>query len=85
VMMIIGFLGFILKNYDYPIAPIVLALVLGDIMDPSFRRAFAYVPSIPKLFLSIFQHPISLILFIMIAISVLSNFKLIKNIFAYKN
>ncbi|HKL75070.1 MAG TPA: tripartite tricarboxylate transporter permease, partial [Halanaerobiales bacterium] len=47
VMMIIGFLGFILKNYDYPIAPIVLALVLGDIMDPSFRRAFAYVPSIP--------------------------------------
>ena len=81
VMMVIGFIGFLLKNNNYPIAPIVLALVLGDIMDPSFRRAFTYVPSLPKLFLSIFQKPISFILFVMIIVSILSNFSFIKNKF----
>lgn len=75
LMFIIGLLGFLLKTRNYPIAPIVLALVLGDIMDPSFRRAFSYVPSIPRLFLSIFSQPISLVLFLMILISILSNFQ----------
>ncbi|MGM0411502.1 MAG: tripartite tricarboxylate transporter permease, partial [Bacillota bacterium] len=85
VMIIIGFIGFLLKKNNYPIAPIVLALVLGDMMDPNFRRAFAYNPSISELFLSIFQRPISLILFIMIILSILSNFSFFKNKFKFKN
>lgn len=85
VMIIIGFIGFLLKKNNYPIAPIVLALVLGDMMDPNFRRAFAYNPSISELFLSIFQRPITLILFIMIVLSILSNFSFFKNKFKFKN
>jgi TctA family transporter len=30
VMMVFGVIGYVLKKLDYPLAPLVLALVLGD-------------------------------------------------------
>lgn len=37
-MLGFGVLGFILKQMDYPMAPLVLGLVLGDLLDKSLRR-----------------------------------------------
>ena len=34
-----GILGWILKRYDYPVAPVILGMVLGSIAETSFRRA----------------------------------------------
>lgn len=34
-----GILGFILREMRFPMAPLVLGLVLGDILDKNFRRA----------------------------------------------
>ena len=39
MMMVFGVLGYILKKCDYPLAPLVLALVLGDRAEENFRRA----------------------------------------------
>lgn len=41
VWLIIGFgvFGYLLRKADYPLAPLVLALVLGPVMEQSFRQA----------------------------------------------
>jgi putative tricarboxylic transport membrane protein len=38
-MMIFGVVGYVFKKLDYPLAPLVLALVLGDRAEDSFRQA----------------------------------------------
>ena len=38
-MVIFGVIGYVLKKLDYPLAPLVLALVLGDRMEDAFRQA----------------------------------------------
>ena len=38
-MMVFGVLGYLFKKLDYPLAPLVLALVLGDKAEDSFRQA----------------------------------------------
>jgi putative tricarboxylic transport membrane protein len=37
-MLGFGILGYILRRQGYPLAPLVLGLVLGDLLDKSFRR-----------------------------------------------
>lgn len=39
VMLIFGVVGYVFKKLKYPLAPLVLALVLGDMAESSFRRA----------------------------------------------
>jgi putative tricarboxylic transport membrane protein len=39
IMFFSGLLAFFMAKYDYPVAPAVLALVLGPVMEDSFRRA----------------------------------------------
>ena len=38
-MMMFGLVGYVFKKLDYPLAPLVLALVLGDKAEDSFRQA----------------------------------------------
>jgi putative tricarboxylic transport membrane protein len=38
VMLVFGVLGFVLREMKYPMAPLVLGLVLGPLLDVSFRR-----------------------------------------------
>ena len=38
-MMLFGMIGYLFKKLDYPLAPLVLALVLGDKAEDSFRQA----------------------------------------------
>jgi putative tricarboxylic transport membrane protein len=39
LMVIFGFIGYVFKKLDYPLAPLVLALVLGDRAEDSFRQS----------------------------------------------
>ncbi|MDB5589836.1 MAG: tricarboxylate transporter [Enterovirga sp.] len=39
VMLIFGVVGYVFKKLSYPLAPLVLALVLGDMAESSFRQA----------------------------------------------
>ena len=38
-MLVFGVVGYLFKKLDYPLAPLVLALVLGDKAEDSFRQA----------------------------------------------
>ncbi len=39
MMLLFGVIGYLFKKLDYPLAPLVLALVLGDKAEDSFRQA----------------------------------------------
>jgi putative tricarboxylic transport membrane protein len=38
-MLIFGVIGYVFKKLDYPIAPLVLALVLGDLAENALRQS----------------------------------------------
>jgi putative tricarboxylic transport membrane protein len=59
VMIIFGVLGFFMRELDYPMAPMVLGIVLGDILDKNLRRALLISGGNPIRF---FDTPVSLIL-----------------------
>jgi len=39
VMLFFGFLGFLMNEMEYPVAPMILGLILGTMLDTNFRRA----------------------------------------------
>jgi putative tricarboxylic transport membrane protein len=39
MMLVFGVMGYLFKKLKYPLAPLVLALVLGDMAESSFRQA----------------------------------------------
>jgi putative tricarboxylic transport membrane protein len=39
LMLVFGVVGYLFKKLKYPMAPMVLALVLGDMAEASFRQA----------------------------------------------
>ncbi|MGV3635197.1 MAG: tripartite tricarboxylate transporter permease, partial [Pseudorhodoplanes sp.] len=39
MMMVFGVLGYVMKKCNYPLAPLVLALVLGKMAEESFRQS----------------------------------------------
>ena len=39
MMLVFGVVGYLFKKLDYPLAPMVLALVLGDMAESSFRQS----------------------------------------------
>lgn len=39
VMLAFGLIGFALRHYGYPMAPLVLGIVLGDLLEKNLRRA----------------------------------------------
>ncbi len=65
VMLGFGVLGYALRRLKYPVAPLVLGMVLGDLMEKGFRRGL--VLSDGEL-LPFFTRPISAALWITIAV-----------------
>jgi putative tricarboxylic transport membrane protein len=51
-MLIFGAAGYLLKKLDYPIAPLVLALVLGDMAESSLRQSLIMSQGSPMIFFS---------------------------------
>jgi putative tricarboxylic transport membrane protein len=39
IALVFGLLGYLLQRFDYPIAPVALAMVLGPIIENNMRRA----------------------------------------------
>jgi putative tricarboxylic transport membrane protein len=51
-MIIFGFVGYAFKKLDYPIAPMVLALVLGDLAESAMRQSLVMSQGSPLIFLT---------------------------------
>ena len=69
VTLFFGVLGFILREMKYPMAPLVLGLILGDILDKSLRRALVLSDGD---FTPFFIRPISAILWITTALVIVA-------------
>lgn len=60
-----GFLGYIFKMYDIEVGPIILGIILGPLLDTSYRRTMmAAHNNIWSFFASFFSSPISIVLVI---------------------
>jgi putative tricarboxylic transport membrane protein len=55
-MLLFGVIGYVFKKLDYPLAPLVLALVLGDLAENALRQSL--IMSQGSL-LILFERPIS--------------------------
>lgn len=64
LMFFFGFMGFLMRRFDYPVAPLILAMVLGKMMDSNFRQAVSLASSSDHPMMSMFGHPITIVLLI---------------------
>jgi putative tricarboxylic transport membrane protein len=71
MMIFFGVLGYLFAKADIPAAPLVLALVLGDLIEQSFRQAMTLSDGSLAIFAS---SPITVTLLAFTALSVLSPF-----------
>ena len=69
VMFVFGVLGYFFKKFEYPVAPLVLALVLGDLLERSLRQSLAMSQNDPSIF---FTQPISATLLLIGMLSLIS-------------
>ena len=72
VMFIFGFLGFILRKLDFPMAPLVLGLILGEMADKGFRQALMQGQGS---IMPLLGRPIGLILIGVIILSIISGMR----------
>lgn len=71
VMIFFGILGFLMRKFDYPVAPLTLSLVLGGMMDANFRRAVSLASSQDNTLMALFGRPITLILLVLTILTLL--------------
>lgn len=78
LMFAFGLIGFIMNLREYPTAPMILAIVLGGMMDSNFRRSVSLASSTDNMILSMFGRPITIFLLIATILVILSNIPQIK-------
>lgn len=72
-MLGFGLLGYFLKMYGFQVGPVILGMILGPIMDRSYRQAMMSTGNDVGLFLTEFlTTPLSLILLLCVVLTVLS-------------
>ena len=69
VMFAFGLIGFVLRQMNYPMAPLVLGIILGDLPDKSLRRGLTLSNGSLEPF---FTRPISAIFAAVIVISIVA-------------
>ena len=66
ICLVFGVIGWLMKKYDYPVAPIVLGIVLGKLIESNFARALA-IDGIA----SFYTRPLTVVLLLLAMASVL--------------
>jgi putative tricarboxylic transport membrane protein len=79
VMLGFGVLGFVLRRLDYPVAPLVLGMVLGDLMEKGLRRGLVLSDGSLVPF---FTRPISMVLWITIVLVIALKLPIVQRYFA---
>jgi putative tricarboxylic transport membrane protein len=72
LMLPVGIICFFLTEMGYPIAPLVIGVILGPMADENLRRALMVSQGS---FMPVFQRPVALILFIIIVWTIVSQFR----------
>jgi len=79
LMLPVGIICYFLTTMGYPIAPLVIGVILGPMADENVRRALMVSQGS---FMPIFQRPVSLILFLIIVLTIISQFGWYKRLMA---
>lgn len=82
VMVAFGIIGFLMRQMNYPVAPLVLGIILGDLLDKSLRRGLILSDGDVTAF---FTRPISLGFAIVIALSIVLSIAPVRRFVAAKN
>jgi putative tricarboxylic transport membrane protein len=69
----VGLIGFAMRQFEYPVAPLVVGLILGPMAEEQFRRAYAIAQGDVSVF---FTHPISAVLLAIAAACVIGPYLL---------
>lgn len=78
VVFAFGIIGYVLRLMNYPIAPLVLGIVLGELLDRNLRRAFTLAEDDWTMF---FTRPISGVIAFGVLMLILSQIKPIQDLF----
>ncbi|MBP2218410.1 hypothetical protein H4V95_003601 [Arthrobacter sp. CAN_C5] len=65
ILLIIGLLGFFMRRYGYPIAPMVVGLILGPIFEDQLRRSMAISQGDPS---ALITSPIAAVIYATLAL-----------------
>jgi len=76
LMLPVGIISYFLIEMGYPIAPLVIGVILGPMADENLRRALMVSQGS---FLPVFTRPVSLVLFLVIVWTVVSQFPSYRN------
>lgn len=68
VALIIGLVGFVMRRYDLPIAPVLIAAILGPVAEVQLRRALAVSEGDPAVLVS---SPVPIVLYLLLTVVVL--------------
>ena len=68
VMTALGVLGYVMRKMNFPVAPVILALVLGPLMETNLRRALSLAQGDWQV---LFGSSITIVLWVMVAGSIL--------------
>ena len=66
MLLAFGLLGYVLRRFDYPIAPVVVGLILGPLAEQQLRRALAISQGDPAI---LFSSPVALVLYVLAALA----------------
>jgi putative tricarboxylic transport membrane protein len=77
LMLPIGVLAYFMSEYEYPIAPMVIGVILGPMADSNLRRAMMVSDGS---FMPVFTRPVALILFLVILLTIFSQTPLFKRL-----
>lgn len=70
VMLVFGVVGLVMRSLNYPMAPLVLGIVLGDLLDKSLRRGLSLSDGDLSPFVN---RPIAFVLFLLVLFTLLMN------------
>jgi putative tricarboxylic transport membrane protein len=68
-MLAAGLLGYFMRFYDFPVAPLLVGLILGPLAEQQLRRALAISQGDPSILIS---SPISAVLLAVASLVILS-------------
>ncbi|TVR28848.1 MAG: transporter [Spirochaetaceae bacterium] len=71
LMIPVGIIAYFLTEMGYPIAPLVIGVILGPMADQNLRRALMVSQGS---FMPVFTRPVALILFLVIVLTIVSQF-----------
>ncbi|HSB82137.1 MAG TPA: tripartite tricarboxylate transporter permease, partial [Candidatus Methylomirabilis sp.] len=62
-----GILGYLMRKFEFPVAPVVLAMVLGGMIEVSFRRSLILSDGSPAIFVT---RPVAAAILLLAALSI---------------